>query len=241
MTTTTTDIAAATPSLPAIPQAPQAGGFANIGGGDLVTPQITLAQGQSDFLTQREYGARNGDVIWHTDKTDLHFLIGGDEDADSFVGYVVGSEKTAARFYGDGQMEFMPGGVRDTSDPDCWDVWFFHIAVPEIDPILAAKAMFTRSNLPAARQINSIAMRLAGQQGVNLNDLGPVPVKFKTVEGVSKNGEHRFFKYVCHATQPDEDDLETAKLIQENTRIMAAQRAVENQRPQIEDTDAPSV
>ena len=236
---TTTDIATTDPAaLPAIPTPASTGMFS---AGDFPTPQITLVQGQSEFLTNREYGARNGDVIWHTDKTDLHYLIGGDDKAEEFVGFVVHWEKTAARFFGDGQMEFEQSRQRNLADPDSWDVFFYHIAIPAIDDMLAAKAMFTRSNLPAARNINLLFARAARETGGDTTNLPPIPVKFRTAEGVGKKG-HQFFKYSATTTKDfTEDEFETAKLIQGTAKSLAAAQRYENTAPQVDDSDKPSI
>lgn len=235
----TTDIVTPEPAaLPAIPTAAAGNSFSV---NDIQTPRITLVQGQTDFLTQREYGARSGDVIWHTEKTDLHWLVGGDSDADYFDGFVVDSHKTWARFQ-DGGMEFpKPGDVFDKDAGD-WVVWFYEVAIPSIDPILSGRIMMSRSNLPAAQGINSAYMRESVRTCVPLGNLGPVPIRFKVVEGTSKTGEHRYFKYQCFATPSadvSDDDYEAAKLIQETTRIMAAQRAVENEAPKADTEPSP--
>lgn len=240
----TTDIATTDPALPAIPTPAANTGFGAAGLHDVILPQITLAQGQSEFLTDRSYGVRNGDVIWHTAKADLHWLIGGESgNDDSFTGFVVDAAYTPVEFDGAGGMRFIqPDEVPDfTPGSGQWRGWRYQVAIPEVDELFPASLLLTKSNLRASSQINTHARRQAAAEGVAPNLVGPVPIKFILRDATSKDG-HQYFLFQCHkAVDFDEDDFAAAKNIQETARNFAAARAAENRAPQIDSGDAPSI
>lgn len=198
--------------------------------GDLMTPQVTLAQGNSDLIKNRV--ARDGDVVWHYGGANPTLLI--DEDNPSFTAYVVAAEKFAATTE-DGRMVFHDDKRRDLDDPNSWEGFFYYLAIPELDEYMPARLMLwkTAGKMPS-KQLNTLLLNHAGSGNTE-----PLTVQFKLVPRTGRSG-HAYKAFAVSPATPDPEDLAIAERVRVNAYKLIQSRAHENDgpaRPQIDQPD----
>lgn len=195
-----------------------------------MVPSIYLMQGLSTMV--QDGIAKPGDAVLALGTSDLDpvFLVGGPDKRESFTAFVIARRLSYARYTG-GDMEWLTkvefDAARAAGDRDAWTNFHYILAIPEIDAILPARILLTKTGgTKVARQVNTLLDR-----SIRAGSTDPIAVKFTVKEDVGRASGKKFHAFQVALVSGTPADLAAARTMQ----AYSVQMHTENDAPIVAD------
>lgn len=141
---------------------------------DLVQPSNALEIDQNDVALPRiKLGQPNASIVQdHVVPQHCIYAVTGSDDPEPVVLHELGDEDHLLLYVlamrkgwslsRDGELQLWAFDD-PTRDKDAWVTYNYVLALPEVDPDVPYKMLFTKTGAPAAKQINTVLQRNAGR------------------------------------------------------------------------------
>lgn len=208
-------------------------------GGDLQSPSIYLMQGLSEAVTSGI--AKPGDVLLALGNEDQtpDFLIGGDSGREYFDAAILRSQISYAIIDG-GDFEWIDRDQFDmevnvNKNRDAWRVYRYVVSIPEVDAVLPARLMLTKTGgTSVAKSINTLIARAQVNHEL-------AQVRFSVATKVGRASGKQYYAFKVGATKLSAEDLAIARAQQAQVALAASRWTGENDAPTGAAVDQPEI
>jgi hypothetical protein len=194
---------------------------------DVQVPSIYLQQGLSNLV--QDGVTKIGDVIvgLGADDPDPSWLIGGENDLDSFTAYILTRRISYARFEGNDmtwldRIEYE--AARAARDRDVWKTFHYVLAIPAYSSAVPARLMLTKTagRKPSQRINHFIDKAIAN------GETDPVCVTFTVGEEIGRQSKQKYTVLQPTLGTPSPEGLEIARSMMARAATL---RSEENEGP----------